>query len=61
MLVLLVSNSDVWLQQAELLRIISTQLLRSLAGNVGGEVSPQLKHLVRQPMHERYIRCGAVE
>ncbi|WP_335136821.1 hypothetical protein [Nostoc sp.] len=33
MLVLLVSNSDVWQQEAELLRITSTQLFRSLAGN----------------------------
>ncbi|MEH2069457.1 MAG: AraC family transcriptional regulator [Nostoc sp.] len=36
------------------------ELFRSFTGNVEGEVSPQLKYLVRKPTQERYIRRGAI-
>ncbi|MEH2277789.1 MAG: AraC family transcriptional regulator [Nostoc sp.] len=39
---------------------MSPELFRSFTGNVEGEVSPQLKHLVRKPTQKRYIRSGAI-
>ncbi|MEH1830630.1 MAG: AraC family transcriptional regulator [Nostoc sp.] len=39
---------------------MSPELFCSFTGNVEGEVSPQLKHLVRKPTQERYIRSGAI-